>query len=99
MSTYVAVTDSARLAVSIVALGLGPDAVVRVSDAYGADRTVCNLIGTDLLLLDAADRESVLVSADMDDASLWGRATRLRCSHVAILPDAAAWVRDRLASA
>ncbi|HEY5336286.1 MAG TPA: helicase, partial [Mycobacteriales bacterium] len=41
----------------------------------------------------------VLVTADLDDAQVWRRAVTLGAEHVACLPDAEAWLVDRLAAA
>ncbi len=39
----------------------------------------------------------VVVSTDLDDASVWRRAVEVGADHVAFLPDGEAWVLDRLA--
>lgn len=41
----------------------------------------------------------VLVTADLDDAGVWRRAVVLGAEHVACLPDAEAWLVDRLGAA
>jgi secretion/DNA translocation related CpaE-like protein len=41
----------------------------------------------------------VLVSRDLDDASIWKRAMRLGADHVALLPDADTWLIGRLGEA
>lgn len=41
--------------------------------------------------------EVVLVSGDLDDASVWQRAVEIGAQHVAVLPDGEPWLIERLA--
>lgn len=42
-------------------------------------------------------RRVVVVSRDLDDADVWRRAVGVGAEHVAVLPDAEAWLVDQLA--
>jgi secretion/DNA translocation related CpaE-like protein len=62
------------------------------------------VVGSDLVMellrLPPPRRESVvLVGLDLDDAGVWERAVDIGAEHVVFLPDAEAWVVDRLADA
>ncbi len=82
------------------------------SDAVGARRSWPSaplvLVGGDLAeSLASAVRAGLLprrdgvvvVTADLDDAGVWQRAVALGAEHVACLPDAEAWLVDRLGAA
>lgn len=66
----------------------------RIGDGAGLLVLVASL---PLMLNGAAKARSLLVTRNLDDAQVWGRAVALNAGHVIVLPDGQAFLRGYLA--